>query len=137
MDWRLIFLQSPANDGWYDENALPMQVWAWPQQTWLKKRLRQLREEKKGNTGWPLPAKSNGAQSSRENGKQAKQEAGADNFSLVPLLLAETDLPAETRRALSEGRRREAAELLMQTYGLSCSDAGELAGTSASQRPRG
>jgi hypothetical protein len=47
MDWRLIFLQSPANNGWYDEQALPTQVWAWPQDTWLKKRLSELREKQK------------------------------------------------------------------------------------------
>lgn len=45
MDWRLIFSQSPANEGWYDEESLPMHVWAWPQDTWLKKRTRELREE--------------------------------------------------------------------------------------------
>jgi hypothetical protein len=46
-NWRLIFLQSPANDGWYDEESLPTQVWAWPQDTWLKKRTRELREEQR------------------------------------------------------------------------------------------
>lgn len=45
MDWRLIFSQSPANDGWYDEESLPNYIWAWPQETWLKKRTRELREE--------------------------------------------------------------------------------------------
>ena len=49
MDWRLIFLQSPANDGWYDEDSLPTQVWAWPQDTWLKKRLHELRNEQKSH----------------------------------------------------------------------------------------
>ena len=47
MDWRLIFSQSHANDGRYDEESLPTQVWAWPQDTWLKKRTRELREEQK------------------------------------------------------------------------------------------
>lgn len=47
MDWRLIFSQSPANDGWYDEESLPTHVWAWPQDTWLKKRTRELREGEK------------------------------------------------------------------------------------------
>ena len=47
MDWKLIFSQSPANHGWYDEESLPTQVWAWPQDTWLKKRTRELRDQEK------------------------------------------------------------------------------------------
>jgi hypothetical protein len=47
LDWRLIFQQSPANECRYDEQSLPMHVWAWPQDTWLKKRTRELREEGK------------------------------------------------------------------------------------------
>ena len=37
--WQLIFLQSRANNGAYDEDGLPAQNWEWPQETWLQKRL--------------------------------------------------------------------------------------------------
>ncbi|HEX9442851.1 MAG TPA: hypothetical protein VGA73_01970 [Candidatus Binatia bacterium] len=124
--WQLIFLQSRANHGWYDGDRLPPQVWAWPQGTWLQNRLRHLREEQK-ETGGPVSA---GA-AVRENGGRAKNEARPENFSLVPLLIAEAGIPDEARRALLEGRRRDAAALLRQTYGLDCSDAAELAGVSA------
>lgn len=123
--WQLIFLQSRANDGWYDGDRLPPQVWAWPQGTWLQNRLRQLREQQK-ETGRPASAGS-----SRENGSGVKQETRSENFSVAPLLLAEAGVPAEARRALLEGRRRDAAALLMQTYGLNCGEAGELTGASA------
>lgn len=42
--WRLIFLQSKANDGLYDETRLPTQNWDWPEGTWFQNRLRYLRK---------------------------------------------------------------------------------------------
>lgn len=42
--WQLIFLQSRANNGLYDEDELPQQNWKWPQGTWFQKRLRYVRE---------------------------------------------------------------------------------------------
>lgn len=42
--WQLIFLQSKANDGLYNEDELPRQNWKWPQGTWFQKRLRYARE---------------------------------------------------------------------------------------------
>jgi len=42
------------------------------------------------------------------------------------LLLAEEDIPAEVRQALLEERRQDAAEMLMQKYGLSCVEASNL-----------
>ena len=44
----------------------------------------------------------------------------------MPLLLAEGEIPAEVRQALLEGRRLDAAEMLMQKYGLNCDDASAL-----------
>ena len=44
--WQLIFLQSRANGAAYDKDGLPVQKWAWPQETWLQKRLRYLQENK-------------------------------------------------------------------------------------------
>ena len=118
--WELIFVQSRANDGWYSEAALPTHVWAWPQETWLKKRLRDLRSEDKDRGGWPI------------RGHSVEPETRSDNhFSLVPMLLAEADVPVEARRALREGRRRDAAELLMNRYGLDCADAGALTDVAA------
>ena len=48
------------------------------------------------------------------------------NFSIVPLLLAEREIPAEVRQALLEGHRQDAAEMLMQLYKLSCDEASAL-----------
>lgn len=42
--WESIFLQSPANDGWYDENELPEQLWEWPKGTWFQARLDRIRD---------------------------------------------------------------------------------------------
>lgn len=42
--WQLIFAQSRANNGRYDEDGLPEQNWDLPQGTWFQKRLRFLRE---------------------------------------------------------------------------------------------
>jgi len=42
--WESIFLQSPANEGWYDENELPQQHWDWPKGTWFQARLDRIRD---------------------------------------------------------------------------------------------
>jgi hypothetical protein len=44
----------------------------------------------------------------------AEQEQNPGHFSAAPLLLAEGEIPAEVRQALLEGRRQDAAEMLMQ-----------------------
>jgi hypothetical protein len=112
--WELIFIQSRANNGWYDEDALPTYVWAWPKETWLKKRLRDLRSEEKERDGWPIgehAAESRGA----EGPAPSMNDNGVDRLSLVPLLLAEADIPVEARRR----------------YGLTCADAGALTDVAA------
>jgi hypothetical protein len=52
-------------------------------------------------------------------------------FSLVPLLLGNRDISAETRKALLENRLHDAAAMLMQQNGLSCVEAGQLLDVSA------
>jgi len=52
-------------------------------------------------------------------------------LSFVPLLLSRESLSHETRQALLENRLQDAAELLMQQYGLTCIEAGELLDVSA------
>jgi hypothetical protein len=47
-------------------------------------------------------------------------------LSFVPLLLAGKSISPEARRALVENRLHDAAELIMQDYGLSCVEAGQL-----------
>jgi hypothetical protein len=123
--WEFIFIQSRANDGWYSEDALPTHFWAWPKETWLKKRLHDLRSAEKDRDGWPIRGHS------AVTHARPTSDNGGDHFSLVPLLMAEPDLPAEARRALREGRRHEAAELLMNRYGLNCADAGTLTDVAA------
>ena len=43
LSWQLIFLQSKANNGAYNGDLLPSQMWDWPEGTWFQERLRQLR----------------------------------------------------------------------------------------------
>jgi hypothetical protein len=38
-DWELIFMQSPANSGHYEEDELPQANWSWPKETWFQNRL--------------------------------------------------------------------------------------------------
>jgi len=47
-------------------------------------------------------------------------------LSLLPLLLSGESLSPETKAALREDRRRDAAVLLMEQYDLDCREAGEL-----------
>jgi hypothetical protein len=42
--WESIFLQSPVNDGYYDEEELPQLAWEWPKETWFQTRLDYVRE---------------------------------------------------------------------------------------------
>jgi hypothetical protein len=56
----------------------------------------------------------------------AEQRPASGDFSVVPLLGAEGELPAEVREALLTGRRQDAAEMLMQQYGLNCDEASDL-----------
>jgi len=37
--WEAIFTQSPVNQGYYNEQRLPQQHWAWPRGTWFQSRL--------------------------------------------------------------------------------------------------
>lgn len=55
-------------------------------------------------------------------------EAGkiSGHFSVVPLLLPDGEIPSAVRQALLEGRRQDAAAMLMHQYGLSCAEASDL-----------
>ena len=35
--WEAIFTQSPVNQGYYNEQRLPQQHWAWPRGTWFSR----------------------------------------------------------------------------------------------------
>jgi hypothetical protein len=48
------------------------------------------------------------------------------SFSVVPLLLTGKSISPEARQALRENRVKDAADILMQQYGLNCSEAGQL-----------
>jgi NAD(P)-dependent dehydrogenase (short-subunit alcohol dehydrogenase family) len=52
----------------------------------------------------------------------------AMKFSLVPLLLGGRSISAKVRQALLDNHLKDAAELLMQEYGLTCAEAGDLLG---------
>ncbi len=58
-------------------------------------------------------------------------------LSLMPLLLNGQSLSPETKAALREDRRRDAAALLMQQYDLDCREAGELVDVSLCGEERG
>jgi hypothetical protein len=55
-------------------------------------------------------------------------------FSLVPLLLTGQSISTEARQALRENRLKDAGEILMAKYGLSCVEAGDLLGMSACEQ---
>ena len=44
--WQSIFMQSPANSGYYDEGELPQLTWQWPKGTWFQERLDYIRENR-------------------------------------------------------------------------------------------
>ena len=48
------------------------------------------------------------------------------SFSVVPLLLTGKSISPEARQALRENRLEDAAAILMQQYGLNCSESGQL-----------
>jgi hypothetical protein len=56
------------------------------------------------------------------------------SFSIVPLLLAGEGISPEGRQALRENRLGDAAQLLMQEYGLSCIEASDLLDVSVRTR---
>jgi hypothetical protein len=47
-------------------------------------------------------------------------------FSIVPLLITGQTISPEIRQALRENRLKDAVKLIMQQYGLSCVEAGQL-----------
>jgi hypothetical protein len=55
-------------------------------------------------------------------------------FSIVPLLLGGESISPEIKQALREKRLRDAAQLIMQKYGLSCVEVGQLLDVSACDR---
>ena len=122
--WQLIFLQSKANSGLYDEDRLPTQNWAWPQETWFQKRRNYLRENQRGRA--IKRKRSKFSNRAAEVAFVDQREARPAAFSVMPLLLAEGEIPAPAREALLAGRRQDAAGVLMQEYGLSCGEAGQI-----------
>ncbi len=55
-------------------------------------------------------------------------------FSIVPMLITGQSISPEVRQALRENRLRDAAKLIMEEYGLSCIEAGQLLDVSACDR---
>ena len=61
------------------------------------------------------------------NDQKSPQTPGSStNFSVIPLLLAGQSISPEARQALRENRLKDAAVILMEEYGLSCVEAGNL-----------
>ena len=60
----------------------------------------------------------------------------ATSLSVLPLLLAEPEIPDKARQALLENRLRDAAEVLMQEYGLNCAETGHLLDVSVCKEER-
>jgi hypothetical protein len=42
--WKSIFMLSPVNNAYYEEDGLPQQNWQWPKGTWFQQRLDCVRE---------------------------------------------------------------------------------------------
>jgi hypothetical protein len=136
--WQLIFSQSKVNNGAYDGDRLPDHHWVWPEQTWFQRRRSCLRKAAPSSRGSRPDATRKEQEETRPlsftrraGGVEAKgakidRRPHSGGFSVVPLLLAEEQIPAEARRALVENRLLDAARLLMREYGLSCTEAGDL-----------
>jgi len=58
--------------------------------------------------------------------KSAQTPGSSTNFSVIPLLLAGQSISPEARQALRDNRLKDAAVILMEEYGLSCVEAGDL-----------
>ena len=131
--WQFIFLQSRVNNGPYFGDTLPAQNWDWPQGTWLQERLRYLRNPPAHRNG-PIVKRANGkpgsSQPIRVRGAH-ESETHQQRLSVVPLLLADEEISGDAHQALLENRLQDAADLLMQKYGLSCIEAGQLLDVSA------
>lgn len=63
-----------------------------------------------------------------------QERADHMKFSLVPLLLTGQSISPDARQALGENRLKDAAEILMEQYGLSCVEAGDLVDISACEQ---
>jgi rhamnose utilization protein RhaD (predicted bifunctional aldolase and dehydrogenase) len=66
------------------------------------------------------------ANSKRTDQKSAQIRGSTSSFSVIPLLLAGQSISPEARQALRENRLKDAAVILMEEYGLSCDEAGNL-----------
>ncbi|HEY2990802.1 MAG TPA: hypothetical protein VGL11_24020 [Candidatus Binatia bacterium] len=130
--WQLIFSQSRVNNGPYFGDILPAQNWDWPQGTWLQERLRYLRKPAPHRNG-PMVKWANGKPDSAPSMpvRAAGGETHQQRLSVVPLLLADEEISGDVHEALLENRLGEAAALLVQKYGLSCVEAGQLLDVSA------
>ena len=73
-----------------------------------------------------LPISNLNSNSKRNDQKSAETPGSSTNFSVIPLLLAGQIISAEARQALRENRLEDAAVILMEEYGLSCVEAGNL-----------
>lgn len=60
-----------------------------------------------------------------------KERRFSKKFSLVPMLLTGQSISREARQALRENRIRDAADILMKEYGLTCIEAEQLLDVSA------
>ena len=91
---------------------------------WLEERLRYLRSWRHTGIDWLLRAQM---ESPMPHTRLPLASAGPhesktyqQRLSVVPLLIADTQIPSDVRQALVENRLQDAAIILMEEYGLSC-----------------
>ena len=73
-----------------------------------------------------LPISNLNSNSKRNDQKSAQTSGSTSSFSLIPLLLTGQSISPEARQALRENRVKDAAIILMEEYGLSWVEAGNL-----------
>ena len=73
-----------------------------------------------------LPISNLNSNAKRNDQKSAQTPGSSSNVSLIPLLLTGQSISPEARQALREKRLNDAAVILMEKYGLSCVEAGNL-----------
>ena len=73
-----------------------------------------------------LPISNLNSNPKRTDQKSAQIPGSTSSFSVIPLLVAGQNISPEARQALRENRLKDAAVILMEEYGLSCVEAGNL-----------
>ena len=83
-------------------------------------------ESRSSNLNKEEMSKASSRCAGRAEGLRIQRKSAPISFSLPPLRIVNQDISVETREALREHRLQDAATRLMEEYGLSCVEVGDL-----------